>query len=398
MSPALDALYTGPSPEELACIPDVLKQHDQWVLWQGTDRIDQQTGEVKLNKIPIDPQTLHNASTTDPATWGTFSQCAAALPIALEGWETDDPQSYRGGGIGFVFTEDDPYVGVDLDHCVDPVTGAIADWAQAYIDALASYTEITPSGTGLHTIVQGALPEEGRKKGPVEMYSQTRFFTMTGRHVSQTPRTIEARQNVLAVFHQAIFGPSETRHADETSPEESSQPLMEDATLLDKARAAKNGEKFATLWAGEIAEYNSQSEADLALCCLLAFWTQNATQIDRLFRKSKLMRDKWEQKRGKHTYGERTIAEALARQAEHYTPDDGVKLITSGTAAETRAVPDMTQPGQTPPRTSPYQRRQEARIAQLKRRLHADPYFGAAERRGKGIPSATIIYEETPYV
>ena len=168
MSSAL-SIYTGPTAEDLDRIPTDLKARPQWVLWRGEDRIDPRTGEVKLNKIPIDPQTLRNADTTDPTTWETFDQCVAALPVALEEWEQDDPSAYRGGGLGFVFAADDSYTGVDLDHCVDPDTDAIATWAQAHIDALASYTEITPSSTGLHTLVQGALPLKGRKKGSVEM-------------------------------------------------------------------------------------------------------------------------------------------------------------------------------------------------------------------------------------
>ena len=108
MTTQRSTLYTGPTAEDLDRIPADLKARPQWVLWRGEDRIDQQTGEVKLNKIPIDPQTLHNADTTDPTTWGTFEQCVAALPIALEEWEHENPDAYRGGGIGFVFAADDP--------------------------------------------------------------------------------------------------------------------------------------------------------------------------------------------------------------------------------------------------------------------------------------------------
>jgi putative DNA primase/helicase len=161
---------------------------------------------VKLNKIPIAPQTLRNADTTDPATWGTFAQCVAALPVALEGWQEGDPGAYRGGGLGFVFAAADPYAGVDLDHCRNPETRAIAAWAQAHIDALASYTEVTPSSTGVHILVQGALPPTGRRKGAVEMYDYARFFTMTGWHLAGTPSTLEARHEGLTAFHSTIFG------------------------------------------------------------------------------------------------------------------------------------------------------------------------------------------------
>jgi hypothetical protein len=349
------ALYTGPTVEDLDRIPADLKARPQWVLWRGEDRVDPQTGKVKLNKIPIDPYTLHNADTTAPLTWGTFDQCVAALSVALEEWEQDDPSVYRGGGLGFVFAADDPYAGIDLDRCVAPETGIITAWAQTHIDALASYTEITPSGTGLHILVQGALPPKGRKKGPVEMYAYARFFTITGWHLAGTPRTIAAHQEALYEVHGRVFGPQAITRSDDTMvcycptcdylatlmptgacPSCSTPPLgaptvmtgstpspaamLKDTVLLDKARAAKNGTKFAALWSGDTAGYPSPSEADLALCIRLAFWTQDAAQIDRLFRQSGLMRTKWDEQRGAQPYGECTIAEALARQTEHYSP------------------------------------------------------------------------------
>jgi hypothetical protein len=310
------ALSTGPSAEDLDCIPDALKARPQWVLWRGEDRINPQTREVKLNKIPIDPQTLRNADTTDATTWGTFDQCVAALPVALEEWEEADSSAYRGGGIGFVFAADDPYTGVDLDHCRDPETGQVAAWAQDYIDALASYSEVSPSQAGVKVWVKGTLPPHGRKKGNVEMYNYARFFTLTGWHVPETPHTIEDRQNELTAVHTAVFGaPRAPRHTTTATP------LMEDVALLKKAHAAKNGAKFAQLWAGDTSLHaGDDSVADLALCCELAFWTQDAAQIDRLFRQSGLMRTKWDEQRGDQTYGEHTVRKALARQTEHYKP------------------------------------------------------------------------------
>jgi putative DNA primase/helicase len=311
------SVYTGPAAEDLDRIPSELKARPQWVLWRGEDRIDQQTGEVKLNKIPIDPQTLYNADTTAPLTWGTFTQCVAALPVALEEWEAHDPSGYRGGGLGFVFADTDPFCGIDLDGCVDPTTGTIMAWAQAHVDRLASYTEITPSGTGLHTLVEGTLPPRGRKRRQVEMYSYARFFTMTGRHVAGTPRGIEVRQDALTTFHAAIFGQPTKAHPRKPA----ATVTLADATLLAQAKAASNGARFASLLAGDCTGYPSQSEADLSLCVRLAFWTQDPAQIDRLFRQSALMREKWDAPRGAQTYGARTIAEALARQTEHYDPD-----------------------------------------------------------------------------
>ena len=181
--------YTGPTPDDLARIPQALTILPQWILWRGKDRVDTQTGDITgLDKTPIDPQTLHNASTRDPRTWGTLDQCLAALPLALEEWETADPSAYRGGGIGFVFTKNDPYGGIDFDHCVDPTTRTLTAFAQAQVDTFNSYTEITPSGTGLHILAQGSVPPGHNRKGTIELYDQGRFFTMTGWHLPNTPR------------------------------------------------------------------------------------------------------------------------------------------------------------------------------------------------------------------
>jgi hypothetical protein len=316
---AASTLYTGPTPEHLVHIPAALTGLRQWVLWRGADRLDTGTGEIAgLNKIPINPWSLHNADTTDPQTWGRFDQCVTALPVALEEWAHADPSAYRGGGLGFVFSETDPYCGIDLDHCIDPVTGDVADWAQHHVDMLDSYTERSPSGTGLHIFVEGRLPPTGRKKGHIEVYDYARFFTMSGLHYAGTPSTIAARQAALDAFHGVVFPPVDT-------PREHTSTVticLEDAALLAMARAAKHGvgARFAALWAGDMGGYPSQSEADLALCIRLAFWTQDANQIDRLFRQSSLMREKWHTRRGEQTYGQRTVREALARQTEHYHP------------------------------------------------------------------------------
>ncbi|ELY62816.1 hypothetical protein C489_21106 [Natrinema versiforme JCM 10478] len=99
---------------------------------------------------------------------------------------------------------------------------------------------------------------------------------------------------------------------------------LEDKDLLEKARNASNGEKFERLWRGSTAGYESQSEADMALCCLLAFWTGgDHTRMDRLFRQSGLLRDKWDDVHyaDGSTYGEKTIERAIASTSEFYDPD-----------------------------------------------------------------------------
>jgi len=317
-TPAASPLYTGPTPEHLARIPAILKERHQWILWRGEDRLNKKTGKVKLIKIPINPVGLRKASTMDPRTWSSYDVCVQALPVALEAWKHDTTHPYRGGGIGFVFTKDDTFCGLDLDHCIDTDTGVIADWAQEIVVALASYTETSPSLTGLHIIAQGTLPEGRRRKGSIEMYDQGRFFTMTGLAPDGGPLLGEPRQVALEDVHQRrVATPSPARML---TASVMPSPNPEDTALLAKAGRARNGAKFSRLWAGDISGYSSQSEADMALCAILAYWTQDEGQIDRLFRQSSLMRDKWDEQHGERTYGAQTITAALAQQTEHYDP------------------------------------------------------------------------------
>ena len=142
--------------------PDELRTVDQFVCGQEEDR----DGDV--TKVPY---SVHGgrASSTNPKTWAPFE---AAVTHAEE---------HGLSGVGFVFTEDDPYAGVDLDHCRNSETGVVATWARKIVDALDSYTEVSPSETGLHIFVKATLPGRNNRKGPVEMYESRRYFTLTGR-------------------------------------------------------------------------------------------------------------------------------------------------------------------------------------------------------------------------
>jgi putative DNA primase/helicase len=297
-------------PLDLDKIPSELKVRPQWVVWRQEER------EGKLTKVPYRPQNpKKKADTTAPDTWGTFEQ---AVSVA---------QTNGFHGIGYVFSPQDDYAGVDLDKCRDRETGEIEPWARANIGRLQSYTEESPSGTGLHILVKGKVPTGGNKKGKVEMYSQGRYFTMTGQHLEGSPATIEARQTELEGLHRDIFGRSSEESKQDSGRSSKPPPSgTSDDDLLDKITKSKNGEKFRALWEYDEDSrgwlkyrysYSSQSEADLALCSILAFWTgKDPTVIDRIFRRSNLMRPKWDEYRGEQTYGEMTIATAIAGTKE----------------------------------------------------------------------------------
>jgi len=246
------------------------------------------------------------ADSTLPATWTTFA-------AVLARYEADETL----GGIGFVFSRDDPFVGVDLDDVLD-CEGTIAAWAGEIINDLKSYTEVTPSGGGFHIVARGRMPEPGCKRGSVEMYEHSRYFTVTGNHVPVTPRMIEYRTSELAAVHaQYIARPVAVVPATPCQPND-----LDDRELLIRALRSVNGERFGALWSGDASAFGGDhSSADLALCNALAFWTgRDAARMDRLFRGSGLMRAKWDVRHFAtgETYGQHTIAVAIAGCANVY--------------------------------------------------------------------------------
>jgi putative DNA primase/helicase len=248
---------------------------------------------------PATPLLQRLADTTE--TWGSYGEAVMACRLnALD-------------GIGFVFSEHDAFVGFDIDACRDPITGKINEDAQSVVDAIDSYTEISPSGTGVHVILRGQVPQGGRKKGKYEVYDQGRYFTVTGQHLAGTPTSVEERTSALAGVHTQIFGQAATSAPMRSTPVRS----RSDEDLLSRASNARNGEKFKALMRGDweaLGIYSSQSSADLALANMLAFYSESdAEQVDRLFRQSGLFRHKWDEPRSSdgRTYGENTISKAL---------------------------------------------------------------------------------------
>lgn len=278
-------------------IPEEMKNRNQWINWcfEYLDPDVEENRNKKPRKIPIE------ADVTDPSTWLSFEEALKKIK--------NNPTIK----LGFVFSSDDPYTGVDLDKCRDSTTGVIETWAVEIIETLDSYTEISPSGCGVHIIPKAKLPERGRKKGNIEMYDSKRFFTFTG-NVLDEYNSIKDRQSEVSELHLKVFGSRNSTVGDNTAI----SPTLEDEKLIELAGIAKDGDKFKSLFEGDISGYSSHSEADQGLCNILAFWTQNKAQIDRIFRQSGLIRSKWDEIHGWGTYGEITIKKALDDVKEHY--------------------------------------------------------------------------------
>ena len=144
------------------------------------------------------------------------------------------------------------------------------------------------------------------------MYDRLRFFTMTGHWIPITPLAVESRQAALDALHARVFPPSPTV---KNKPHPGIANLGDDMALIERAMRARNGGKFSALWRGDFSGlYPSQSEADLALCSCLAFWTSgDPGRVDQLFRQSGLYRAKWDHRHyaDGRTYGQATIERAL---------------------------------------------------------------------------------------
>ena len=293
--------------------PQELTVLQQWICW----RLEPDPKGGKPRKVPYDPKTGRKASSTNPKTWATLLEAENSC------------NRYQFTGIGFVFTEvcaessGGSLVGVDIDHC-RAEDGALNDTARAILEKCPSYTEISPSGTGLHIFYRGAMPGKGNKSSAtgVEMYSTGRYFTMTGQHLEGTPNDIADGAAALPWIHETFIA----KKRKEKAPRPARQTVrLADDVVLEKARAAASGEEFTNLWEGRWKDkYGSQSEADLALCCALAFWTgKDAAQMDRLFRESTLLRDKWDTVHHADgaTYGAETIRQAIERTEQTYSPE-----------------------------------------------------------------------------
>jgi putative DNA primase/helicase len=283
-------------------IPSELRSIQQWVCWRQEPR-DGKPTKVPKCAFPI----TENASVSDPMTWATFKGALGAFQ------ENQD----KINGIGLVLTSELGLCGIDLDDCRDSSTGEINPKALEIVNLIGSYTEVSPSGTGLRIFLKGTIPGPRRRNGNIELYDQGRYLTVTGHHVQGTPDSIQDRQEALNFLYKDLF-PGQPQEERRDRPK--SSPILGDEEILQKAKAAQNGDHFEALRVGDWSGYPSQSEADLAFCQLLAFWTQDQEQIDRLYRTSGLMRPKWDKRRPGGTYGALTIQKALQRTGETYSP------------------------------------------------------------------------------
>ena len=295
-----------------------LKSYRNWVAYQLQENLD-----GRLTKVPYSPITGRGAMANNAATWGSYDE---AVNFAKKQAEISGRQFGRDWGVGFEFGNS-PFAGIDLDHCIDDNCN-LADWAADIVATMNSYTEYSPSGYGLHIIFKGEILKElsdtgrqGVRVGNIELYYGAHYFTVTEKPYGKVRRVIEASEGIQKIFRKYLL-----KEPIKNSNMSYSRPLSVEVSNNSKGdlleimfNNPKNGDDIRRLYNGDTSNYKSASEADLALCSHLAFYTgNNAFEIDRLFRASKLMRDKWNEKHGAKTYGEMTITKAINGTTNSY--------------------------------------------------------------------------------
>ena len=274
--------------EKLSHIPAELKSYKQWILW----KYEQRKLDGKPAKVPYQANRS-KANITESSHFVSFDN---ALTAYKEGQDFFD-------GIGFVFTEHDPFLGIDIDDCCH--NGALSEQSLNILNQLNSYTELSCSQKGVHAIIKGSLPGNKMRKGKYEMYQEKRYFVFTGDRLDEYGDEIQERQEELNKLYASIFMEEKI---EVISPDTMSKVNLQDKEIIEIASKARNSNKFKSLYYdGATSDYSSASEADLALCSIIAYYTNSEEQIDRIFRSSALDRTKWD----REDYRSRTIRKAI---------------------------------------------------------------------------------------
>ena len=308
-------------------IPSELTNLNNWVLWRYKDR-----GNGKRTKPPFQIDGKY-AKTTDARTWSSFNQCLVALDQGKD------------AGLGIMLGSG--IVGIDLDHVIQLETNTLTPLAQEIVNRFrGTYIEISPSKEGIHIFCYGKIKRSGKGRGDnnwLEVYDRDRYFTVTGNRYNEVKSVTEQQVALDWLFTEFMDGKG-TPYMSTGEERGGGQPLLSsvdmppstelpeadgwidevaDRDLIDRVKNHhKQGVKFTKLWNGDLSDYNEDhSSADLALCNILAYWTsKDAVQMDRIFRQSSLMRNKWDEKHYSNgqTYGEHTLEEAISKCKKTY--------------------------------------------------------------------------------
>lgn len=260
-------------------LPLELRDRPQWLLASPNE-----LGELKVPTTVDLHGNLRAGSHSDSATWLEYEHaldCAREFKL----------------GLGYVLSADDPFTCVDFDvKNASNRPNNPEQWTKPedfermrmLVEDLDSYTEWSQSGQGVHVWVRANIGE-GLKRFGVEVYSQQRFIVCTGVSLHEPPKPIADRQDDVGQLVASMRAAAEHYRTAQLDAELQGEALS-DEELWRRATIADNADKFNRLWRGEWQDmgYPSQSEADLSLMSMLAYYSKDNEQCRRMFRHSKL--------------------------------------------------------------------------------------------------------------
>jgi hypothetical protein len=271
-------------------VPPELLSLKRWLGW----RYELNNDRNEWTKIPAATHTGRpvGVSLDWQSYWTDFATAiAGAAKLKLD-------------GVGFVFVEGDGFTGTDLDKCRDAKTGAFRAAAKTWLDNLPTYAEVSPSGTGAHAIARSQLPAVGNKHPlpedvlvKVEMYDHSRYFTFTGQRLENHPLEIASIQPEINALHHHVFGAARLELSAEPGEAGVAREFLTDERIVNRITDSK---KWADIFnpGKKAQEFTAQhyhgddSSADMAFCTIIARFTANPGQLERLWRRSILWREK----------------------------------------------------------------------------------------------------------
>lgn len=297
--------YTDPNKRpkpvkpKLDTVPSDLKNTPHWILWRYVWKVS----EGVWSKVPFQPDGTH-AKSNDKTTWHTFESCFLAF----------EQQENRFDGLGFVFSETSDFVGVDLDACLSKEK-ELTPFALRVLEKLYTYTEVSPSRTGIHLIGKAKDIQALKTKyrgNDIEVYRTGRYFTFTGLSFQPQLPVRDIHTDLTEIIEAVKPKEKETENV---------KPVATVVSLDNNARLqmALKRDNVRRWFGGDTSDFGGDdSRADMALCRSLAFYSDgNRDTLDWMFRQSKLMRPKWDEKRGVDTYGNLTLDKILSTQTEY---------------------------------------------------------------------------------
>ena len=292
-------------------IPTEMRRLPNW----GLFRKEWNARRGKYNKYPINAKTGRPAKSNDPTTWDDFDHALSKV------------KEYGAAGLAFFIQP--PYILIDLDHCFEDIQrfkgGDHDNEVADFIDRTQSYTELSVSGEGIHIIAKGDYPGPKRRHNNVEMYPEERFVALTGnvfgKPVTEVNTVSDDNLKYLYKTYLDKQGKVIPLSENTTAPQEPSTLTADQ--VIEKALASAQGPKFKKFMDGDWQDmgYTSHSDADQGFANILAFWcAKDKALMDEVFRQSKMYRPKWDEKRGKGTYADLTLNEAINKTPNVYQP------------------------------------------------------------------------------